>query len=110
MNKLEALLKQKKQIENEIQSIKDQEYQAKLDKIAKFRQSIPEEVKKWLLDNVKHSCGSCNHDDEYPNNGWSDYDGYLKCIRCALAGYFNQPWNMDDVEMLIDITFCKVNK
>lgn len=108
MSKLDELLEQKKQIEAEIQSIKEQKYQAKLDEIAKFRESIPEEVKKWLLDNVKHQCGSCNHDDKYPNNGWSDYDGYPRCIRCALAEYFNQPWNMDDVEMLIGITFVKI--
>lgn len=110
MSKLDELLKQKRQIEAEIDSIKEQEYQTKLDKIAKFRESIPEEVKKWLLDNVKHSCGSCNHDDRYPNNGWSDYEEYPRCIRCALAEYFNQSWNMDDVEMLIDITFCKVHR
>lgn len=109
MSKLDELLEQKKQIEAEIQSIKEQEYQLKLDKIAKFREFIPEEVKKWLLDNVKHQCGSCNHDNEYPNNGWSDYDEYPRCTRCALAEYFNQPWNMDDVEMLINITFTKIH-
>lgn len=80
-----------------------------MDEIDKFRESIPEEAKKWLLDNVKHQCNSCNHDDEYPNNGWSDYKGYPRCTRCALAEYFNQPWNMDDVEMLIDITFTKIH-
>lgn len=109
MSKLDELLEQKKQIEAEIESIKEQKYQAKLDEIAKFRESIPEEVKEWLLDNVKHQCGSCNHDDEYPNNGRSDYDEYPRCIRCALAEYFNQPWNMDDVEMLIGITFVKIH-
>ena len=108
MSKLNELLEQKKQIEAEIHSIKEQEYQKKLDEIAKFRKSIPEEVKKWLLDNVKHSCGSCNHNDALPNNGWSDYDGYPRCTRCALAEYFNQPWNMDDVEMSIDVTFTKI--
>lgn len=109
MGKLDELLEQKKQIEAEIQSIKEQEYQTKLKEIAKFRESIPEEVKKWLLDNVKHSCSSCNHNDEYPNNGWSDYDGYPRCTRCALAEYFNQPWNMDDIEMLIGIKFTKIH-
>lgn len=109
MGKLDELIEQKKQIEAEIQSIKEQEYQTKLKEIAKFRESIPEEVKKWLLDNVKHSFNSCNHDDKWPNNGWSDHDGYPKCARCALAEYFNQPWNMDDVEMLIDITFTKIH-
>lgn len=109
MNKLDELIEQKKQIEAEIQSIKEQECQTKLDEIAKFRESIPEEVKKWLLDNVKHSCGSCSHDDEYPNNGWLDYNGYSDCKRCALAEYFNQPWSMKDVEMWIDIGFSKIN-
>lgn len=109
MSKLDELLEQKKQIEAEIQSIKEQEYQAKLDEIAKFRESIPEEVKKWLLENVKHSRSSCNHDDNYPNNGWSDYEEYPGCIRCTLAEYFNQPWNMDDVEMSIKISFTKIH-
>lgn len=109
MSKLDELLEQKKQIEAEIQSIKEQEYQNKLQEIAKFRESIPEEVKKWLLDNVKHQCSSCNHDDYYPNNGWSDYDGYARCTRCGLAEYFNQSWSMDDVEMLIDVTFVKIH-
>lgn len=54
MSKLDELLEQKKQIEAEIESIKEQKYQTKLDEIAKFRESIPEEVKKWLLDNIKH--------------------------------------------------------
>ena len=93
MNKLDELLEQKKKIEAEIQSIKEQEYQTKLQEIAKFRKSIPEEVKKWLLDNIKHQCGSCNP----------------RCTRCALAEYFNQPWKMDDIEMLIDITFTKIH-
>lgn len=110
MSKLDELLEQKKQIEAEIKSIKEQEYQTKLQEIAKFRESIPEEVKKWLLDNVKHNCRSCNHDDESPNNGWMDYKGYADCKRCALAEYFNQPWNMEDVEMWIDVVFHKVTK
>ena len=109
MSKLDELIEQKKQIEAEIQSIKEQVYRTKLDEIAKFRESIPEEVKKWLLDNVKHQCGSCNYNDEYPNNGWSDYKGYPRCTRCALAEYFNQPWNMDDIEMEIDIGFTKIH-
>lgn len=54
MNKLDELLEQKKQIEAEIESIKEQEYQNKLDQIAKFRESIPEEVKKWLLDKEEY--------------------------------------------------------
>lgn len=69
MNKLEELLEQKKQIEAKIDALKEQKYQDKLQEIAKFRESIPEEVKKWLLDNVKHELGTCNHDDEHPNNG-----------------------------------------
>lgn len=108
MSKLDELLKQKQQIESEIEMLKEREYQIKLQQISEFRDSIPEEVKKWLLDNVKHSCGSCNNNDEYPNNGWSDYDEYPRCTRCALAEYFNQSWNMDDVEMHIDITFTKI--
>lgn len=109
MNKLEELLEQKKQIEAKIDALKEQKYQNKLQEIAKFRESIPEEVKKWLLDNVKHELGTCNHDDKYPNNGWSYYEGYAKCTRCALAEYFNQEWNMDDVEMLVDVTFTKIH-
>lgn len=108
MNKLEELLEQKKQIEAEIESIKEQEYQTKLQEIAKFRESIPEEVKKWLLDNIKHGRSSCNHNDNNPNNGWDEYEEYSRCKRCTLAEYFNQPWNMDNVEMLIDVTFTKI--
>lgn len=48
MSKLDELLEQKKQIEAEIESIKEQEYQLKLDEITKFRNSIPEEVKMML--------------------------------------------------------------
>ena len=64
---------------------------------------------KWLLNNVKHNCRSCNHDDENPNNGWMDYKGYADCKRCALAEYFNQPWNMEDVKMSVDVIFVKIN-
>lgn len=105
----EKLNKQIYSLDEDIKLLNDQIIYEKSKQEKEFKNSIPDEVKQWLLDNIKHTRSSCNLDDDNPNNGWNEYEGYAKCPRCALAEYFNDCYLYDEIEMTIEVNFHKID-
>ena len=115
MESLEELLKQKEEIEKKISEVKKKEYEDKVQKSIAFRKSITPEVKEWLLNNVHHTCASCNNDYNPENsfhnlelNSYSFYD----CPRCALDDYLDDDFDYlaEEYEMEIEVHFYKIKK
>lgn len=104
MGKLEDLIGQKKQIEEQIEKEKERIREEKIEKSKQFRDSLTQEQKEIILSLFNHSRTSCS--DEHPCNGWDSYEGYARCKKCALIEYFNDEiW---DAEVCFDVDFYKI--
>ena len=115
MESLSELLKQKEELEKKISKAKEKEYKDKIQKSIAFRKSITPEIKKWLLNNIHHTCASCNdyynHDNTFhihENYQYLDYN----CPRCALEDYLDDDFDYlaEEYEMEIEVHFYKIKK
>lgn len=84
---LEQLKADRDKIDKQIKMEEDRISAEKRSAVVKKIEALTDEEKENILSHMSHSCTSCS--DEYPCNGYSEYDGTYRCSKCMMMEILN---------------------